>query len=135
MQNISDILGIIDQEMATQSSSLSQTHFSLEFIRKYSAINLQLNFLNTTRTRLSRQLSGTIGVSDPSIRLLDKRTNEEVGAVLAGFVNVVKALWEDETIQKTLGASLRWQEMALPSRGLYVRSGSPDQVWITPLSF
>lgn len=131
MQNISDILGIIDQGMATQSSSFSQTHFSLEFIRKYSAINLQLNFLNTTRTQLSRQLSGTIGVSDSGIKLPDKRTNEEIGAVLAGFVNVVKALWEDETVQKTLSASSKWQEVTLSSHGLYVRRGSLGPLWVT----
>lgn len=119
MQNISDILGIVDQEMATQSSSFSQTHFSLEFMRKYSAMNLQLNFLNATRTQLLRQLSGTVGVSDGSdIKLPDKRKNEEVGTILAGFVNVIKMLWEDETVQKTLGASLKWQETALSSRGL-----------------
>lgn len=120
MQNISDILGIIDQEMATQSSSFTRTHFSLEFIRKYSAINLQLNFLNATRTQLSRQLSGTIGVSDSGIKLPDKRTNEETGAVLAGFVKVIKTLWDDETVQKTLGGSLKWQEVALSSTDLYV---------------
>lgn len=115
MQNISDVLSIINQEMAT---SFSQAHFSLEFIRKYSAIKLQLNFLNTTRTKLSRQLSGTAGVSDPDIKLPDKRTNEEIGAVLAGFVRVVKALWEDDTVQGALSTSLKWQEVALSSCGL-----------------
>ncbi|KAF9649574.1 hypothetical protein BDM02DRAFT_3186204 [Thelephora ganbajun] len=121
MQNISDILGIIGQGMATQSSSFSQTHFSLEFIRKYSTISLQLNFLNATRTQLSRQLSGTIGVSDDSdIKLPDKQTNEEIGAVLSGFINVVKMLWDDETVQKTLSASLKWQEVVLSSRGFFL---------------
>ena len=104
--------------MATQTSSSSRAHFSLEFIRKYSAIKLQLNFLNTTRTQLSKQLSGAIGVSDSDIKLPDKRTNEEIGAVLSGFVKVVKAVWEDETVQKTLSASLKWQEVALSSCGL-----------------
>jgi len=117
MQNIADILSIINQEMGTPSSS--QTHFSLEFIRKYSTISLQLNFLNATRTELSRQLSGTVGASDDSdIKSPDKRKNEEIGAVLAGFVKVVKTLWDDETVQKTLGSSLKWQEAALSSRGL-----------------
>lgn len=117
MQNISDILGIVGQEMATQSSSFSQTHFSFEFIRKYSAINLQLSFLNATRT----QLSGTVGVTGGSdIKLPDKRKNEEVGTILAGFVNVVKTLWEDETVQKTLGTSLKWQETALSSCGFFL---------------
>lgn len=44
--------------------------------------------------------------------------NEEIGAILAGFVKVVKMLWEDETVQKTLNASLEWQEVALSSCGL-----------------
>lgn len=119
MQNISDILGIINQEMATQSSSSSQTHFSLEFIRKYSGINLQLNFLNTTRAQLSRQLSGTVGgTNDSDIKLPDQRKNEEIGAILAGFVKVVKILWEDETVQMTLDASLKWQEAVLSPCGL-----------------
>lgn len=119
LQNISDILGIINQEMSAGSSSFSQTHFSLEFIRKYSTIKLQLGFLNTTRTELSRHLSGTIGAPDDSnIKLPDKRMNEEIGAILAGFVKVVKMLWEDETVQKTLNASLEWQEVALSSCGL-----------------
>ena len=111
--------------MATQSS---QAHFSLEFIIKYSAVNLQLNFLNTTRIQLSRQLSGTIGVSDSDTNLPDKRTNEEIGAVLAGFVNVVKALWQDNTVQKTLGTSSKWQEVALSSHDLYVRYCPPDHL-------
>ena len=119
MQNVSDILAIVDQEMATQSSSFSQAHFSFEFIRTYSTINLQLSFLNATRTRLSRQLSGTVGVSEESeIKLPDKRTNEETGAILAGFVQIIKMLWEDETVQKTLNASLKWQEVALSYSGL-----------------
>jgi hypothetical protein len=119
MQNISDILGIIGQAMAIESSSFSQTHFSLEFIRKYSTINLQLNFLNTTRTQLSKQLSGTAGASDDSDTTPpDKRTNERIGAVLAGFVKVVKMLWDDETVQKTLSASFKWQEVVLSSHGL-----------------
>lgn len=118
MQNIADILSIIDQEMGIQSS-FCQTHFSLEFIQKYSSIKLQLNFLNATRTQLSRQLSCTVGASDDSeLKLPDRRTNEEIGATLTGFVKVVKALWDDETVQKTLGASLKWQEVALSSRGL-----------------
>lgn len=105
--------------MSAGSSSFSQTHFSLEFIRKYSTIKLQLGFLNTTRTELSRHLSGTIGAPDDSnIKLPDKRMNEEIGAILAGFVKVVKMLWEDETVQKTLNASLEWQEVALSSCGL-----------------
>jgi hypothetical protein len=119
MQNVSDILAIVDQEMATQSTSFSQAHFSFEFIRTYSTINLQLSFLNATRTRLSRQLSGTVGISEDSeIKLPDKRTNEETGATLAGFVQVIKMLWEDETVQKTLNASLKWQEVALSYSGL-----------------
>ena len=118
MQNIADILGIIDQEMATQYSS-SGTHFSLEFIQKYSSIKLQLNFLNSTRTKLSRQLSGTVGASEDSdLPQPDRRANEQIGATLTGFVNVVMMLWDDETVQKTLGASLKWQEVALSSRGL-----------------
>ena len=44
--------------------------------------------------------------------------NEEIGTILAGFVKVVKMLWEDETVQKTLNASLEWQEVALSSCGL-----------------
>ena len=116
MENVADILSIINQEMTIQSSSYSQTHFSLEFIRKYSTIKLQLNFLNTTRTQLSRQLLGTAGVSDdPDIKSPDRKMNEEIGAVLAGFVKVVKMLWDDETVQKTLGVSLKWQEAALSS--------------------
>ena len=103
--------------MAIQTSSFSQAHFSLEFIRKYSAIKLQLNFLNATRTQLSRQLSGAIGASDSDITPPDKRANEAIGTVLAGFVQVVNALWEDETVQRTLSASLKWQEVALPSYG------------------
>ena len=119
LQNIADILGIINQEMAIHSSSSSETHFSLEFMRKYSAINLQLNFLNATRTQLSRQLSGAIGVSnDSDIKLPDRRMNEEIGAILAGFVEVVKMLWDDETVQKTLDASLKWQEATLSSRSV-----------------
>lgn len=119
LQNIADIVGIIDQEMATQSYSSSQTHFSLEFIQKYSSIKLQLNFLNTTRTNLSRQLSGTAGACDEAeLRSPDRRTNEEIGAILTGFVNVVETLWSDETVQKTLGASLKWQEVELSSHGL-----------------
>lgn len=120
LQNIADILGIIDQEMATQySSSSSGTHFSLEFIQKYSSIKLQLSFLNTTRTKLSRQLSGTVGLSEDSdIKQPDRRANEQIGATLTGFVKVVMMLWDDETVQKTLGASLKWQEVALSSRGL-----------------
>lgn len=115
LQNIADILGIINQEMAVHSSSSSQTHFSLEFIRRYSAISLQLNFLNTTRAQLSRQL-GAIGVSnDSDIKLPDVEMNEEIGAILAGFVKVVKMLWNDETVQKTLAASLKWQEAILSS--------------------
>ena len=118
MQNIADILGIIDQEMATQSSS-SRAHFSLEFIQKYSSIKLQLNFLNTTRTKLSRQLSGTVGVSEDSdLKQPDRRANGGVGATLTGFVKVVMTLLDDETVQRTLGASLKWQEVALSSRGL-----------------
>ena len=119
MQNIADILGIVDQEMATQSSSSSRTHFSLEFIQKYSSIKLQLNFLNTTRTKLSRQLSGTAGIpEDTDLKQPNRQANEEIGATLTGFVKVVMMLWDDETIQKTLGASLKWQEVALSSRGL-----------------
>jgi hypothetical protein len=119
MQNVADILSIIDQEMATQPSSSSETYFSLEFIRQYSSINLQLNFLNTTRTKLARQLCGPIGVSDDSdSKGPDRRTNEEIGATLAGFVNVIKMLRDDDTVQKTLGASLRWQEVTLSSCGL-----------------
>ena len=118
MQNIADILGIVDQEMGIQSSSFCQTHFSLEFIQKYSSIKLQLNFLNATRTKLSRQLSGTVGVPDSELKIPDRRMNEEIGATLTGFVKVVKMLWDDETVQKTLDASLKWQEVALSSRGL-----------------
>lgn len=119
MQNIADILNIVSQEMAIQSPSFSQTHFSLEFIRRYSTINLQLSFLNSTRTQLSRQLSGTVGVSDDSdVKLPDKKMNEKIGAVLAGFVNVVEELWTDETVQKTLGGSSKWQEAMFSSRGL-----------------
>jgi len=126
MQNVADILAIITQEMATQSPSSSQTHFSLEFIRNYSSIKLQLNFLNTTRTELSRQLSGTVGASDDSnIKSPDKRMNEEIGTVLAGFVKVVKMLWDNETVQKTLATSLKWQEVALSSRGLYAPVSLP----------
>ena len=118
LQNIADILGIINQEMAIHSSPSSQTHFSLEFIRRYSAINLQLNFLNTIRTQLSRQL-GAVGASnDSDIKLPDRNMNEETGAILAGFVEVVKMLWNDETVQKTLAASLKWQEAALSLRGV-----------------
>jgi len=121
MENVADILGIISQEMTIQSSSYSQTHFSLEFIQKYSAIKLQLHFLDTTRTQLSRQLSGTVGISDDSdMNPPDRRMNEEIGTILAGFVKVVKMLWDDETVQKTLGVSLKWQEAALSSSGLYV---------------
>lgn len=119
MQNIADILGIISQEMNVQSSSSSRAHFSLEFMRKYSAINLQLSFLNTTRTQLSRQLLGTAGISDDlDARLPDRKMNEEIGAILVGFVKVVGVLWNDETVQKTLDGSLKWQEMTLSSRGL-----------------
>ena len=119
LQNIADIVSIIDQEMGIQSSSFCQTHFSLEFIQKYSSIKLHLNFLNATRTQLSRQLSGTVGASDDSeLKLPNRRTNEEIGATLTGFVKVVKMLWDDETVQKTLDASLKWQEVALSSRGL-----------------
>ena len=118
MQNIADILDIVDQEMGIQSSSFCQTHFSLEFIQKYSSIKLQLNFLNATRTKLSRQLSGTVGVPDSELKIPDRRMNEEIGATLTGFVKVVKMLWDDETVQKTLDASLKWQEVALSSRGL-----------------
>lgn len=119
LQNITDILGIINQEIAIHSSSSSQTHFSLGFIIKYSAINLQLNLLNTYRTQLSRQLSGTIGVSNVSdIKVPDRRMNEEIGEILASFVNVVKMLWDDETVQKTLAASLKWQEATLSSHGV-----------------
>lgn len=118
LQNIADILNIVDQGMAIRSSS-SQTHFSLEFIQKYSAIKLQLNFLNTTRAQLSRQLSGTAGAFDNSdAELPDRRMNEEIGATLAGFVKVVKMLWDDETVQKTLGASSKWEEEELSSHGL-----------------
>ena len=119
LQNVADILGIVDQEMATQSSSSSSTHFSLEFIQKYSSIKLQLNFLNNTRTKLSRQLSGSVGVpEDSDFKQPDRRLNEDIGATLTGFVKVVMMLWDDETVQKTLGASLKWQEVALSSRGL-----------------
>lgn len=119
MQNIVDVLGIVSQEMAIQSPSSSQTHFSLEFIRRYSTIKLQLGFLNTTRTELSRQFSGTLGVSDDSdVKPPNKQMNEKVGAVLAGFVKVVEELWSDETVQKTLGGSLKWQEATFSSRGL-----------------
>ena len=48
----------------------------------------------------------------------DRRANEEIGATLTGFVKVVMMLWGDETVQKTLGGSLKWQEVALSSRGL-----------------
>ena len=44
--------------------------------------------------------------------------NEETGAILAGFVEVVKMLWNDETVQKTLAASLKWQEATLSLRGV-----------------
>ena len=119
MQNIADVLGIVSQEMAIQSPSSSQTHFSLEFIRRYSTIKLQLSFLNTTRTELARQFSGTLGVSDDSdLKPPNKQMNEKVGAVLAGFVKVVEELWNDETVQKTLGGSLKWQETTFSSRGL-----------------
>jgi hypothetical protein len=119
LQNIADVLCIISQEMTIHSSSFSQTHFSLEFIIKYSAINLQLNFLNTIRTQLSRQLSGAIGVSnDSDIKLPDRKMNGKIGETLAGFVKVVKMLWNDETVQKTLAASLKWQEATSSSRGV-----------------
>jgi hypothetical protein len=119
MQNIADILSITDQEMAAQPSSSSQTYFSLEFIQYYSSIKLQLNFLNATRTKLARQLSGPIAASEDSdFKGPDRRTNEEIGATLAGFVGVIKMLWEDDTVQKTLGASMRWQEVTFSSCGL-----------------
>lgn len=44
--------------------------------------------------------------------------NEEIGEILASFVNVVKMLWDDETVQKTLAASLKWQEATLSSHGV-----------------
>ena len=119
LQNITDILDIINQEITIHSSSSPQTHFSLEFIIKYSAINLQLNLLNTYQTQLSRQLSGTIGVSDVSdITVPDRKMNEKIGEILASFVKVVKMLWDDETVQKTLAASLKWQETTLSSCGV-----------------
>jgi len=45
--------------------------------------------------------------------------NEEIGEILASFVNVIKILWDDETVQKTLAASLKWQEATLSSRGVW----------------